>query len=385
MIPYGKQSISDEDIEAVLQVLKSDFLTQGEEVPKFEKDLCEYVGVDYGVAVNSGTSALHIACLSLGLSKDDYLWTSPVSFVASSNCALYCGAKVDFIDIELNTGNIDISALRKKLKTAKKENSLPKIIIPVHLSGLPCDMAEIYELSEKYGFKIIEDASHAIGGKYEDSMIGNCKYSDITIFSFHPVKNMTTAEGGMAVTNKKSYFEKMEILRTHGITRNPSMMTHSPDGPWYYQQIELGFNYRLSDVHAALGRNQLKRLDKSIQCRHRIAKYYDKQLANLPYILPARQKNKFSGMHLYIIKVDKAKTGKTRDEIFSFMRNAGIGVNIHYIPIHTQPYYQALGFSLGDFPNAELFYDQIISIPIYPDLTKVQQDYVVETLMKAAL
>jgi len=381
VIPYGRQSISDDDIKAVVDVLKSDYLTQGPVVPEFEKSICKYTGASYAVAVNSGTSALHIACLSLGLGKGDWLWTSSISFVASANCGIYCGARVDFIDIDPITWNISIDKLKHKLIYAKKHNKLPKIIVVVHLSGLPCDLAEIYKLSKEYGFYVIEDACHAIGSRYNNNNIGSCKYSDITVFSFHPVKVMTTGEGGMATTNIINLANKMRILRTHGITRDPDLMTHDPDGEWYYQQIDLGFNYRMTDIAAALGISQLLRLDSNIKKRHEIVRFYNKALSSLPLMLPYSDVSRYSSCHLYIVRIKNKK--KLYSEIFELLTNFGIGVNKHYIPIHTQPFYKNFGFKSGDFPESESYYREAISLPIFPDLTKKEQESVISAVSKA--
>jgi len=381
VIPYGRQSISDDDIKAVVDVLKSDYLTQGPVVPEFEKSICKYTGASYAVAVNSGTSALHIACLSLGLGKGDWLWTSSISFVASANCGIYCGARVDFIDIDPITWNISIDKLKHKLIYAKTHNKLPKIIVVVHLSGLPCDLAEIYKLSKEYGFYVIEDACHAIGSRYNNNNIGSCKYSDITVFSFHPVKVMTTGEGGMATTNIINLANKMRILRTHGITRDPDLMTHDPDGEWYYQQIDLGFNYRMTDIAAALGISQLLRLDSNIKKRHEIVRFYNKALSSLLLMLPYSDVSRYSSCHLYIVRIKNKK--KLYSEIFELLTNFGIGVNKHYIPIHTQPFYKNFGFKSGDFPESESYYREAISLPIFPDLTKKEQESVISAVSKA--
>lgn len=377
MIPYGRQNISEEDISAVVDVLRSDFLTQGPAVPKFEKAVCDYTGASYAVAVNSATSGLHLACLALGVEKGDWLWTTPISFVASANCGLYCGANVDFIDINSITWNIDVDVLKAKLIRAKQNNSLPKVVVAVHLCGLPCDMREIHQLSLEYGFRIIEDAAHAIGAKYSGRRVGSGQYSDITIFSFHPVKTITTGEGGMAVTNDRLLADKMRLLRGHGITRDSEMMTHDSHGPWYYQQIDLGFNYRMTDIQAALGASQLKRLDEFVSRRHKIAEIYDKMLSDLPLQLPSRCSEKYSGLHLYVIRIDSSKVEKSHREIFESLREQGVGVNLHYIPIHTQPYYKKMGFKVGDYVNAELYYSEAISLPMFPDLTEIEQDQVV--------
>ncbi len=383
MIPYGRQQITQNDIDEVVKVLQSDFLTQGPKVPLFEEVVSSYCGSRYATAVNSATSALHIACLALGLGKGDWLWTTPVTFVASANCGLYCGAQVDFVDIDPRTYNLCPKALERKLEKAKRENRLPKVIVPVHLCGQPCEMQAIHELGRRYGFRIIEDASHAIGGKYQEEPIGNGRYSDVTVFSFHPVKIITTAEGGMALTNDATLAEKMTLLRSHGITRDPSLMTHDADGPWYYQQITLGFNYRMTDVQAALGVSQMKRLDKFISRRHQLARRYDSLLSGLPVITPWQHPDSYSGFHLYVIRLQLNKLSKTHRQIFATLRTLGIGVNLHYIPVHTQPYYQRLGFKLGNFPEAECYYTEAISLPMFPDLTEQQQDQVVDALVEA--
>jgi len=380
LIPYGRQNISNDDIEAVVSVLKSDYLTQGPIVPKFEDDISQYTGASYAVAVNSGTSALHVACLSLGLAENEWLWTSSISFVASANCGLYCGAKIDFVDIDPITWNISVERLETKLIEARENNKLPKVLVAVHLSGLPCDMREIYNLSKEYGFFIIEDACHAIGGKYYNEQIGNCRYSDITVFSFHPVKTITTGEGGMAVTNNYELATKMGMLRSHGITRDPELMDHDPDGPWYYQQIDLGFNYRMTDMQAALGVSQLSRLDYNVKKRHDISDFYDETLSDLPLRLPYRSKEKYSGAHLYIIRLEIEKIERKHKDVYQILRNAGVGVNIHYIPIHTQPYYQKLGFSFGDFPESESYYREAVSLPIFPDLSERDQGFIVSAV-----
>jgi len=380
VIPYGRQEIDQQDIDAVIEVLKSDFLTQGPQIPRFERSVTGYVGATHGIATNSATSALHIACLALGLGANDWLWTTPITFVASANCGLYCGAQVDFVDIDPRTYNMCPKALEKKLLNAEKKGTLPKILIPVHLCGQSCDMEAIAALARRFGFKVIEDASHAIGGKYQNKPIGNCRYSDITIFSFHPVKIITTAEGGMAVTNSHELSEKMQRLRSHGITRDPSLMTQKQDGPWYYQQIDLGFNYRMTDIQAALGISQLQRLDTFIAKRHRLAKRYNESLEPLALTLPWQYPDSYSGYHLYIVKLQLDKIKPNHRQVFQALRQAGIGVNIHYIPVHTQPYYRAMGFSIGDFPKAEKYYSEAISIPLYHSMTEFQQDKVIAAL-----
>jgi len=382
-IPYGRQDISEDDIQAVIDVLHSDFLTQGPAVPKFEETVSGYCNAQYGVAANSATSALHIACLALGVGPGDVVWTTPVTFVATANCALYCGAQIDFVDIDPLSYNLSVECLKEKLEQAKKSGCLPKVVIPVHLCGQPCEMAEIHKLGQQYGFKIIEDASHAIGGRYQNEPIGNCRYSDITVFSFHPVKVITTAEGGMAMTNNKKIAKRMQLLRSQGITRDQRDMTRAPDGPWYYQQIELGYNYRLTDVQAALGVSQMRRLDEFIAKRHTISKRYDELLSDLPVICPWQHPDSYSGMHLYVIRLELAKLEKTHREVFEYMRQANIGVNLHYIPVYLQPFYADLGFKRGYCIEAEKYYAEAISISMYPGLTDAQQDKVVSELQKA--
>jgi len=380
MIPYGRQHITDEDVSAVLEVLRSEFLTQGPTVPRFEEAVARHVGAVHAIAVNSATSALHIACLALGLGPGDVLWTSPITFVASANCALYCGAAVDFVDIDPRTYNLCARALEHKLEGAAAQGRLPKVVVPVHLSGQPCDMEAIHALARRYGFKVIEDASHAIGGKYRDEFIGNGRYSDVTVFSFHPVKIVTTAEGGMALTSDSELARKMSLLRTHGITRDPADMTREADGPWYYQQIELGFNYRMTELQAALGLSQMRRLDEYVRRRHVLARRYDEALAGLPLTLPWQHPDGYSGLHLYLIRLRLDKIRLSRREVFAALRAAGIGVNVHYIPVHTQPYYERMGFAAGDFPEAERFYSEVITLPMYPALTREQQDEVIAVL-----
>lgn len=380
MIPYGRQDISDADIQAVVDVLRSDYLTQGPAVPAFEKSIADYCGAQHAVAVNSATSALHIACLALGVGPNDVVWTTPITFVASANCALYCGARADFVDIDPRTYNMSVERLAEKLAHAEKIGSLPKVVIPVHLCGQPCDMAGIHALSQRYGFKIIEDASHAIGGKYKGEPIGNCRCSDVTVFSFHPVKIITTGEGGMAMTNDAQLAKRLQLLRSHGITREVNEMTHAPEGPWYYQQIDLGYNYRMTDLQAALGLSQMQRLDEFVTKRHTIAKRYDQLLADLPVITPWQHLDGYSGLHLYVIRLKLKKIGKTHRQVFEALRVAGIGVNLHYIPVHRQPYYEGLGFKAGYCPEAERYYAEAISLPMYPGLTEAQQDKVIEAL-----
>jgi len=379
-ISYGRQDISEADIQAVVDVLRSDFLTQGPVVPAFEEAIADYCGAESAVAVNSATSALHIACLALGVGPGDMVWTSPNTFVASANCALYCGAQVDFVDIDPRTYNLSVERLAEKLAKAEKSGCLPKVVIPVHLCGQPCDMAGIHALSQRYGFKIIEDASHAIGGKYRGEPIGNCRLSDIAVFSFHPVKIITTGEGGMALTNDPQLARRMQLLRSHGITRDPSEMTHATEGPWYYQQIGLGFNYRMTELQAALGLSQMRRLDSFVARRHAIALRYDELLAGLPVNTPWQHPDGYSGLHLYVIRLKLDDVRKTHREVFSSLREAGIGVNLHYIPVYRQPHYEGMGFKSGYCPEAERYYAEAISLPMYPGLTEAQQDEVVAAL-----
>lgn len=380
MIPYGRQSISEEDIQAVVKTLQSDFLTQGPAVPAFEQALAAYCQVPYAIAFNSATSALHLACLALDVQEGDIVWTSPISFVASANCALYCGASIDFVDVDAETGLMSVTALANKLQQAAASNSLPKVLIPVHLAGHSCTMQEIAQLCQPYNIRIIEDASHAIGGRYQQQKVGSCQYSDITVFSFHPVKIITSAEGGMALTKDISLAAKLQLLRSHGITRVAEDMTEVSHGPWYYQQIALGLNYRMTDMQAALGLSQYQRLDEFIEKRLAAVARYQTLLADLPLSLPDESSAGQSAWHLYIIRLDNEDL---RLSVFEALRAADIGVNVHYIPIHTQPYYQQLGFQWGDFPQAEIFYSKIISLPMYADLTETQQHYVAERLKEA--
>jgi len=383
MIPYGRQDISQADIDAVVEVLRSDFLTQGPMVPRFERTVADHVGARHALAVNSATSALHIACLALGLGPGDWLWTTSITFVASANCGLYCGAQVDFVDIDPRTFNLCPQALERKLEQAERDGRLPRVVVAVHLCGQPCDMQAIHALAQRYGFKVIEDASHAIGGKYRGEFIGSGRYSDITVFSFHPVKIITTAEGGMALTNDDGLAARMALLRSHGITRDPAFMTHEPDGPWYYQQVDLGFNYRMTELQAALGVSQMARLDAFVARRHELARRYDRLLADLPLSTPWQHPDGYSGLHLYVVRLALDKLTRSHREVFESLRAQGIGVNLHYIPVHTQPHYQAMGFTAGYLPEAERYYAEAISLPMYQGLSDVQQDQVVAALRAA--
>jgi len=381
MIPYGKQNISPADIQAVVDVLRSDFLTQGPAVPAFEIAIQQYTGAKHAIAVNSATSALHIACLALGLSTGDWLWTTPNTFVASANCGRYCGANVSFVDISPQTYNLDPQALQQKLEIARSSNQLPKIVVAVDFAGQPCDWQALRKLANEYGFFLIDDASHAIGSRYLGSPIGSGEYADITVFSFHPVKIITTAEGGMVLTNNTNIAKHLHRLRSHGITRDPSEMTMPADGAWCYQQIELGLNYRMTDIQAALGSSQLSRIDEFVVERRRLARQYDEELKSCSLTIPYQHPDTFSAYHLYPIVLDDLTK---RLFVFNTLRAAGIGVNVHYIPVHTQPYYQALGHCPGDYPAAEYYYSGTISLPLYPSLTDDEQNYVIQTL-KAAL
>jgi UDP-4-amino-4,6-dideoxy-N-acetyl-beta-L-altrosamine transaminase len=381
-IPYGRQQVSEEDIEAVVRVLRSDYLTQGPEVPAFEHAVARYCGAAHAVAVNSATSALHVACLALGVGPGDRVWTSPVTFVASANCALYCGAEVNFVDVDPATGNMCAEHLAERLAQADRDGNLPKVVIPVHLCGRSCDMKAIRLLSRRYGFAVIEDASHAIGARYDGAAVGDCRYSEITVFSFHPVKIITTAEGGLAVTQDAVLARRMERLRSHGITRDPAEMTHAPDGPWYYQQIDLGFNYRMSDIQAALGLSQLSRLDSFIEKRELLADHYRYLLTAVNVDLPPDNLPlDRSSLHLYPVRLKG--DGSMRLRVFETLRKRDIGVSVHYIPVHLQPYYAKLGFSKGMFPEAETYYRRVISLPMHSGLTHSQQQLVVDTLCKA--
>lgn len=378
MIFYGKQTLDENDINAVVAVLKSDFLTQGPAIEKFEKYVANYCGVKYAVAVTNATSALHIACLAAGLGKGDTLWTSPITFTASANCGRYCGANVDFVDIDNNTYNMSVEELEAKLTKAEV---LPKVLVPVHLAGQSCDMEKIHALAKKFNITVIEDASHAIGADYKDTKVGCCKYSDMTVFSFHPVKIVTTGEGGMVLTNNKDLYDKLVLYRSHGITRAPELMTKEADGPWYYQQIDLGFNYRMTDMQAALGYSQMHKVDEFVARRRELAARYNELLKDLDMLkLPYQDDNTASSWHLYIVRVDFSKINKNKKQIFTEMKDKGVCLNLHYIPVHTQPYYEKLGFKQGDFPVSEKYYEEAFTLPLYYSLTNEQQDYIIEAL-----
>jgi UDP-4-amino-4,6-dideoxy-N-acetyl-beta-L-altrosamine transaminase len=378
MIPYGRQHITEDDIASVVEVLRSDFLTQGQTVPAFESAVAAYTGAKHAIAANSATSCLHMACMALDVGPGDMVWTAPNSFVASANCALYCGADVDFVDIDPDSFCMSADALAAKLAAT---NTPPKVVIPVHFSGHSCDMKRIHALSKQYGFRIIEDASHCIGARYDGKKIGSCAYADIAVFSFHPVKIITTGEGGMCMTNDDGLAVALSRLRSHGITRDTEHMRGASDGPWYYQQIALGYNYRITDIQCALGLSQMTKLDAFIAKRRALAGRYHAlfQASGLPIRLPTGQSLEDSSWHLYVVRFPEA-AGVTRRAAFEALREAGIGVNVHYIPIHVQPFYKARGFKQGDFPNAETYYSEAISIPLYPDITHEQQDYIVATI-----
>lgn len=382
MMRYGQQDVTDDDIQAIVAVCNSDFLTQGPQVPKFETAVAQYVSAKHAVAVNSATAALHISCLALGLTEGDVLWTSPITFPASANCALYCRASIDFVDIDIRTYNICPIALERKLVQAELLGKLPKILVAVHMCGQPCDMASIAKLSKKYGFSVIEDASHAIGARYQSECIGSCTFSDITIFSFHPVKIITTGEGGMAVTNNTEVANKLMLLRSHGITRDPDNFTVGSEGPWYYQQVELGFNYRMNDIQAALGLSQISRLNYYIERRRELASYYNELLEGLPLVLPFQISSCLSSWHLYAIRLNLEILKVTRRQVVEELQSRGIGVNVHYIPVHTHPFYEKLGFCRGDFPIAERYYREALTIPLHVNLTSDDQLFVAAALQE---
>ena len=383
MIRYGQQDINQADIDAVIAVLKSVNLTQGPAITQFEQSVIAHTGAKHAVAVSNATAALHIACLALDLGPDDWLWTTPNTFVASANCALYCGAQVDFVDTDPRTYNLCPVKLEAKLIQAEKAGKLPKIVVPVHLTGQPCDMAAIHALGQKYGFKIIEDASHAIGGQYKGEPIGKGRYSDITVFSFHPVKIITTAEGGMALTNSAELATRLGLLRSHGITRDPVLMTEPMHGPWYYQQVALGFNYRMTDMQAALGVSQMTRLTDYVKRRHEVSQRYNELLTDLPLTLPWQHPDSYSAYHLYVVRLQLDKISATHLQVFEALRAKDIMVNLHYIPVHTQPYYQKMGFKQGDFPQAEQYYREAISIPMHVNLTDEELQFVASCLREA--
>ena len=379
-IPYARQQISDADIQAVVDVLRSDFLTQGPQVPAFESAVAAYCGAAHAVAANSATSALHLACLALGAGPGDRVWTSPITFVASANCALYCGAAIDFVDIDPRTYCLSVDRLAVKLEQAQQANALPRVVIAVHLAGQSCDMVGIHALSRRFGFRVIEDASHAIGGRYKGEPIGCGRYSDVTVFSFHPVKIMTTGEGGIAVTNDAGIARAMQRLRSHGVTRDAAEMTGTSPGPWYYEQIELGFNYRMTDIHAALGRSQLRDVDTFVGRRHAIARRYDDAFRTLPLVTPWQHPDCHSAYHLYVLRLKLGELRCTRNEAFDRLRASGIGVNLHYIPVYRQPFHAASGFDPAAFPEAERYYAEAISLPMFPALADAQQDRVIDAV-----
>ncbi len=383
MIPYGRQHLSKKDIESVVEVLRSDFLTQGDSVPAFEQKLSERVGAKHAVAVNSATSALIIACQSLGLGEGDWLWTSPNSFVASANCGLHCGAQIDFIDIDAQDYNLSIESLRQKLEVAEAKNQLPKVVVAVHFAGQPCALQELADLGRRYGFRIIEDASHAVGARYQDQMIGSCEYSDIVVFSFHPVKIITTGEGGMALTNDPALAKQLRLLRSHGITRCPDQMTGSMEGPWFYEQQELGFNFRMTDILAALGCSQLNQLDRFLEKRISLATRYEAALRQLPLKVPFINPGCQSAWHLYVIRLQLKEIRLSRRQVFERLTAAGIGVNVHYIPIVSHPYFRRLGFDLADYPQTASYYQEAITLPLHPGLTELEQDFIIKELEEA--
>lgn len=380
MIYYGRQDIDETDVQAVEEVLRSDFLTQGPAIERFERKVAEYCGARYAVAVTNATSALHIACLAVGIGKGDLVWTTPITFTASANCARYCGADVDFVDIDANTYNMSVDVLEEKLQTAKKHGRLPNLVIPVHLAGQSCDMKRMKALSEAYGFRLLEDASHAIGADYADGKVGKCAFSDMVVFSFHPVKIITTGEGGMVLTNDKMLYEKLNLYRSHGITRDAAKMSHESDGPWYYQQITLGYNYRMTDIQAALGASQMERIDVFVARRRSLVARYNTALQDFPVKTPYVMEGADPSWHLYIVRINFANVTKTKQEIFAEMAQKGVALNLHYIPVHTQPYYEALGHRPEECPNAMDYYREALTLPLYPGLTDDEQDQVIEAL-----
>jgi UDP-4-amino-4,6-dideoxy-N-acetyl-beta-L-altrosamine transaminase len=380
MIPYGRQDISDADVEAVVATLRSDWLTQGPAVPRFEAEFARRCNATHAVAASNATASLHIACLALGLGPGDLLWTTPNTFVASANCARYCGADVDFVDIDPRTYNMSVAVLETKLAAARAAGRVPKIVVPVHFAGQACEMRAMRRLADEYGFRIIEDASHAVGADYGNAPVGDCQFSDVAVFSFHPVKIITTGEGGMATTNDAALASRMATLRTHGITRDPQQMIGESQGPWYYQQIALGLNYRMTDIQAALGASQLTRLSQFVERRRELARRYDELLARMPVTRPWQHPDTRSAWHLYVVRVEQRRTGRARRDVFEGLRKAGIGVNVHYIPVHLQPYYRDLGFRAGMFPEAERYYDEAITLPLFATMTDAEQDTVVSAL-----
>jgi len=384
MIPYGRQTISDDDIESVVQVLRSDWITQGPTVPLFEAVVADYCDAEFAVAVNSATSALHIACLALGVGPGDFVWTTPNTFVASANCALYCGASVDFVDIDPVTYNLSAACLKSKLVHAEKVGTLPKVVIPVHFAGQSCEMREIAALSRQYGFRILEDASHAIGGKYLEQPVGNCQFSDITVFSFHPVKIITSGEGGMALTNDPVLQDLMRLYRSHGISNKKEKMSARPESEiWRYQQIGLGFNYRMTDIQAALGLSQMQKLDKFISLRRAIAAHYDRSLIDKALVVPGQSPAASSSYHLYPIRVDPTLPSPGQIAVTKRLIDSGLGVNHHYIPVYRHPYYESLGFKRGYCPEAEKYFKETISLPIYPKLSEAKQAFVIQSVLAA--
>ena len=379
MIYYGKQSISEDDIQEVVKVLRSDFLTQGPTIERFEKRVAEYCGAKYAVAVSNGTAALHIACLAAGLGKGDALWTSPITFVASANCARYCGADVDFVDIDANTYNMSVEVLEEKLRSAMRR---PQMVVPVHLAGQSCDMKRIHELAQEYGFMVMEDACHAMGADYLGKKVGCCEFSDMAVFSFHPVKIVTTGEGGMVLTNNEGLYQRLLLFRSHGITRNPDLMTHEADGPWYYQQLELGFNYRMTDIQAALGYSQMKRVDEFVARRRELAARYESLLSDLPVRTPQVLEGTEPSWHIYVVRVDFSNVKKSRQQIFKEMRERGITLNLHYIPVHTQPYYKKQGYCVEEYPAALEYYKEAVTLPLYYGLTDEEQEMIVKRLLE---
>ncbi|MBI4082058.1 MAG: UDP-4-amino-4,6-dideoxy-N-acetyl-beta-L-altrosamine transaminase [Candidatus Lambdaproteobacteria bacterium] len=383
MIPYGRQNLNQADLDAVLDVLRSDWLTQGPANERFERAVATYCGAPHAVAVCNATAALHLACCALELGPGDALWTSPNTFVASANCALYCGAGVDFVDIDPRTYNLSAEALAEKLAQAERGGRLPKVVVPVHFGGQPCELEAIARLARRYGFRVIEDAAHAIGARYRGEPIGAGNHSDLSVFSFHPVKIVTSGEGGMVLTRHAALHERVALLRSHGITRAPAQMTGESEGGWYYQQVALGYNYRMTDMQAALGASQMTRIEEFLKRRHALAERYDRALAELPVQVPWRAPERYSAFHLYVIRLRLKEIGRSRAEVYEAMRRAGIGVNVHYIPVHLQPHFRKLGFKPGDYPEAEAYYAQALTLPLHAGLTEPEQDRVVAVLRDA--